>query len=36
MESKLYFLQVDVTWREGAGEKTYTVKTLRMSAEPEE
>ena len=33
---QLYFLEVDVTWRDGAGDKTYTVKTLRTAAEPEE
>jgi hypothetical protein len=32
---QLYFLEVDVTWRDGAGDKTYTLKTLRAAAEPE-
>jgi prepilin-type N-terminal cleavage/methylation domain-containing protein len=32
---KLYFLEVDVTWQDGAGEKTYTLKTLRTAPEPE-
>jgi prepilin-type N-terminal cleavage/methylation domain-containing protein len=32
---QLYFLEVGVTWRDGAGDKTYTLKTLRTAAEPE-
>ena len=32
---KLYYLEVDVTWQDGAGDKTYTLKTLRVAAEPE-
>jgi prepilin-type N-terminal cleavage/methylation domain-containing protein len=34
-ELKLYFLEVDVTWQDGAGDKTYTLKTLRTAPEPE-
>lgn len=29
------FLQVDVTWGEGAGAKTYTVRTLQPAVEDE-
>jgi prepilin-type N-terminal cleavage/methylation domain-containing protein len=32
---KLYYLEVDVTWQDGAGDKTYTLKTLRTAPEPE-
>jgi len=32
---KLYYLEVDVTWRDGAGDKSYTLKTLRAAPEPE-
>jgi prepilin-type N-terminal cleavage/methylation domain-containing protein len=34
-EIRLYFLEVDVTWQDGAGDKTYTLKTLRAALEPE-
>jgi prepilin-type N-terminal cleavage/methylation domain-containing protein len=29
----LRYLQVDVTWQDGAGAKTYTLKSLRMAPE---
>ena len=32
-ERALYYLEVDVTWRDGAGAKTYTLKTVRMATE---
>jgi prepilin-type N-terminal cleavage/methylation domain-containing protein len=32
---KLYYLEVDVTWQDGAGDKTYALKTLRAAPEPE-
>jgi prepilin-type N-terminal cleavage/methylation domain-containing protein len=32
---KLYYLEVDVTWQDGAGDKTYTLKTLRTAPEPD-
>lgn len=32
---KLYYLEVDVTWQDGAGDKTYTLKTMRIAQEPE-
>jgi len=31
----LRYLQVDVTWQDGAGAKTYTLKSLRMAPENE-
>ena len=34
-DQQLYFLEVDVTWKDGAGDKTYTLKTLRIASEPE-
>lgn len=33
---RLYALQVDVTWQDGAGDKTFTVRTLRTAAAPED
>jgi hypothetical protein len=27
----LRYLQVDVTWQDGVGKKTYTLKSLRMA-----
>jgi prepilin-type N-terminal cleavage/methylation domain-containing protein len=32
---RLYYLEVDVTWQDGAGDKTYTLRTLRAAPEPE-
>ena len=32
-EVSLRYLQVDVTWQDGVGEKSYTVKSLRMAPE---
>ena len=29
----MQYLQVDVTWRDGAGEKTYTLRTLQPALE---
>ena len=34
-EYSLRYLQVDVTWQDGAGAKTYTLKSLRMAPENE-
>jgi len=34
-EVSLRYLQVDVTWQDGAGKKTYTLKSLRMAPENE-
>ncbi len=34
-EYSLRYLQVDVTWRDGAGAKTYTLKSLRLAPENE-
>ena len=34
-EVSLRYLQVDVTWQDGAGNKTYTLKSLRMAPENE-
>ena len=31
----LRYLQIDVTWQDGAGAKTYTLKSLRMAPENE-
>ena len=31
----LRYLQVDITWQDGAGAKTYTLKSLRMAPENE-
>ena len=31
----LRFLQVDVTWQDGAGAKTYTLKSMRVAPENE-
>ncbi len=31
----LRYLQVDVSWRDGTGAKTYTLKSLRMAPENE-
>jgi general secretion pathway protein I len=30
-EVSLRYLQVDVTWQDGAGKKTYTLKSMRMA-----
>jgi prepilin-type N-terminal cleavage/methylation domain-containing protein len=35
-ELKLYYLEADVTWQDGANDKTYALKTLRAAPEPEE
>ena len=32
-EYSLRYLQVDVVWQDGAGAKTYTLKSLRMAPE---
>ncbi len=32
-EVSLRYLQVDVTWQDGVGQKSYTVKSLRMAPE---
>jgi prepilin-type N-terminal cleavage/methylation domain-containing protein len=32
-EVSLRYLQVDVTWQDGVGKKTYTLKSLRMAPE---
>ena len=32
-EVSLRYLQVDVTWQDGAGKKTYTLKSMRMAPE---
>ena len=32
-EVSLRYLQVDVTWQDGVGAKSYTVKSLRMAPE---
>jgi prepilin-type N-terminal cleavage/methylation domain-containing protein len=34
-EVSLRYLQVDVTWQDGIGKKTYTLKSLRMAPEVE-
>ena len=34
-EQTLRYVQVDVAWQDGAGEKTYTVTSLRMAPENE-
>ena len=34
-EVSLRYLQVDVTWQDGVGKKTYTLKSLRMAPENE-
>ena len=34
-EVSLRYLQVDVTWRDGVGAKSYTLKSLRMAPENE-
>ena len=34
-EVSLRYLQVDVAWQDGAGTKTYTLKSLRMAPEHE-
>jgi prepilin-type N-terminal cleavage/methylation domain-containing protein len=34
-EYSLRYLQVDVGWQDGAGAKTYTLKSLRMAPENE-
>ena len=34
-EHSLRYLQVDVTWQDGAGHKSYTLKSLRMAPENE-
>ena len=34
-EYSLRYLQVDVTWQDGAGAKTYSLKSLRMAPENE-
>ncbi len=35
-EYSLRYLQVDVTWQDGTGQKSYTVKSMRMAPENEE
>jgi general secretion pathway protein I len=35
-EQTLRFLEVDVTWQDGARFKTYTLRSLRLAAEPDE
>jgi prepilin-type N-terminal cleavage/methylation domain-containing protein len=35
-EQTLRFLQVEVTWQDGAGQKTYTVQSLRLAPPAEE
>ena len=34
-ETALRYLQVDVVWQDGAGTKTYTLKSLRVAPENE-
>jgi prepilin-type N-terminal cleavage/methylation domain-containing protein len=34
-ETSLRYLQVDVTWQDGVGAKSYTLKSLRMAFENE-
>jgi prepilin-type N-terminal cleavage/methylation domain-containing protein len=34
-ERALRYLQVDVTWQDGAGAKTYTLRSLRVAPENE-
>ena len=34
-ERSLRYLEVDVTWQDGTGAKTYTLKSLRMAPENE-
>jgi len=33
---RLYRLEVDVTWQDGGGDKTYTLRTLRTAAATDE
>ena len=33
---RLYALEVDVTWQDGGGDKTYQIRTLRAAAAPED
>ena len=35
-EYSLRYLQVDVAWQDGAGVKTYTIKSLRLAPEDDE
>jgi prepilin-type N-terminal cleavage/methylation domain-containing protein len=36
LELSLYALEVDVTWQDGAGDKTYVLRTLRTAPPPED
>jgi len=36
VEQSLRYLEVEVTWSDGAGSKTYTLRSLRMASEEEE
>ena len=35
-EQSLRYLEVDVSWSDGTGQKTYTLKSLRLASEEEE
>ena len=35
-EQSLRYLEVEVTWSDGVGSKTYTLRSLRMATEEEE
>ena len=35
-EQSLRYLEVEVSWSDASGQKSYTLKTLRMAAEEEE
>ena len=35
-EQMLWYVEVDVTWQDGAGSKTYTLQSLRMASAEEQ
>jgi len=35
-EQSLRFLEVEVSWSDGSGQKTYTLRSLRLASEEEE
>ena len=35
-EQTLWYVEVDVTWQDGAGSKTYTLQSLRMASAEEQ
>ena len=35
-EQSLRYLEVEVTWSDGVGQKTYTLKSLRLASEEDE